>query len=158
MPLPNPPAGDTRQQEEQYYEQHYIDKLDGVYEGSNAAYKGMTFPQIYQKLIASHPELSPGQLALVVIQLHAVAKLTNSIAEATGAAGTFPAKASQGVAQGFAKFTNPLDWLTSNSFWVRVGEVLVGLVLVGVGVTKLGANSQVIQAIPGVKTIRKFVK
>lgn len=57
--------------------------------------------------------------------------------------------------------TSPLQFFSSSQFWVRTGEVLLGLVLVSVGMVKLAETSSlaktVVNNVPAIKAARKIV-
>lgn len=150
----------NRNQEIAYYQQS-INKLTGIYEGNNTKYKGQTFPQIYQALLAQYPTESPFVVAQTVLGIYAAARLTNSIQASVNETGTSVGQIAQGTVAGLDSFATPLQFLTSGAFWVRAGEVILGLVLVGVGMVKLaetnGAAKAVVNNTP-LGMARKIVK
>lgn len=57
--------------------------------------------------------------------------------------------------------TSPLDFIASGAFWVRAGEVFLGLILVAVGTVKLAETNKAAQQVvnsPVLKTGFKYAK
>ena len=64
-----------------------------------------------------------------------------------GAAVTGSAKTATQLAKDASVITNPLQFFSSSAFWVRAGEVLLGIVLIAAGTAKLAETSQLAKSI-----------
>jgi|SRR6516164_1525449 hypothetical protein len=163
-----PPTGviiGTWQQEVDKYRAIISAKMLGVYNGNTPAqFKGMTFPQIYDEIINSKPpqQVNPYLAFKVVAQLWLAAKLAGVIIDITQATGRFTNTSEQGISRGISQFASPLQWLMSGQFWVRAGEVALGLVLVGVGLAKLaesnGLAEKIVSATPAGRLAKGLLK
>lgn len=156
-----PPVPEGRQAQIEYYSK-YLAKLKGTYEGNQTAYRGLNAVQFYQKLCAAEPSQSPAALASVVLGIWAAGGLTSGLAGATGSLGPFLQDTNTAIPQAFQQFTSPLQWLMSGQFWVRAGEVIIGVVLIGVGLSKMAETNSAARAIvnnvPGMKLASKVVR
>src|SRR5215469_3900480 len=147
----------TRQQQIDHYAQ-ILSKLKGTYEGNQVDYRGLSAPDFYRKLCAAFPSQSPAALASATLGIWAAGGLTSGLASTSGSLGPFISAANAAIPEGI----RPLQWLMSGQFWVRTGEVILGIVLVGVGLSKLAESSNaakaVVNNVPGLKLASKVVK
>lgn len=132
-----------------------VTRMPGIYNGNTPPqYKGMSFPAIFDQIINSKPPgtVNPFSAFQVVGQLWLAAKLAGVIIDVTQATGGFVNTSGQGISRGISQFTSPLQFFMSGEFWARAGEVLLGLVLIGVGMAKLaetnGVAEKIISATP----------
>jgi hypothetical protein len=105
----------------------------------------------YAAYNAAHPGSSPVANADAFAELVAVKGLGNAIASVTSATVSTEAGGIEGAALGAAHaagyLSNPLDYLksvagffedlASGNLWLRIGEVVLGLILIAVGVAEL---------------------
>lgn len=58
--------------------------------------------------------------------------------------------------------TSPLDFITSQAFWIRAGEIIAGIILLSVGLVRLSGSSplasKIVQAVPGAAVAKGLVK
>jgi len=151
----------TRQQQIDHYAQ-ILSKLKGTYEGNQVDYRGLSAPDFYRKLCAAFPSQSPAALASATLGIWAAGGLTSGLASTSGSLGPFISATNAAIPEGIQQATSPLQWLMSGQFWVRAGEVILGIVLVGVGLSKLAESSNaakaVVNNVPGLKLASKVVK
>lgn len=166
-PLPGPPPKITGSWDEQVtkYRSLVVQAFPGIYNGNNPAqYKGLTFPQIFDAIIASKPHgvMNPQSAYQATALLWITAKLAGVIIATAGGTASFTNTSEQGISRGIAQFTSPLQFLTSGQFWVRAGEIAIGLVLVAVGILKLaednGLASSLVNHVPVVKAAKGLLK
>jgi hypothetical protein len=119
----------------------------------------------YAAYNAAHPGSSPAANADAFAELVAVQGLDTAIATVTPAAVNTEVGGVEGAARGAAQaagfLSNPLDYLkdiggffddlTSGNLWLRIGEVVLGLILIAVGVARLT------HAIPAATQVAKTV-
>lgn len=160
-----PPITGTWQQQVDKYRALIVTHMPGIYDGNTPAqYKGMTFDAIYNQIINSKPpgQVNPYSAFQIVGQLWLAAKLAGVIINVAQATGGFTNTSEQGISRGISQFTSPLQWLMSGQFWVRAGEVALGLVLVGVGLAKLaesnGLAEKIVSATPAGKLAKGLLK
>lgn len=178
MPQIGPPGetslpiiGGTRQQQLNGYLARYISKLPGTFPSGNnlSQFAGMTYPDIYNQLAQANPNSSPYSIAVYVEGLYIDAALQKTFigvfqgtGTITGAIGTGAIKGADQFAKDVSPITDPLSFLTSSAFWVRTTEVILGVVLVAVGLSKLAESSplarSIVNQVPAVKAVRKIVK
>lgn len=167
IPLPGDPVTGVpanRAGQVGWYRNYISNAFKGVYNG-NGKYQGMTFPQIYDSILASSPRISPLDATKDVASIWVAAKLAGVIIAATTVAGTAAAatgQASVNVGSQFASILSPLDFFASPQFWIRAGEVLLGLVLIAAGVSKLAGDSgiagSIVSKVPAVAAVKKGLK
>lgn len=147
---PNLPANDTPAQYEALFNSL------GTYNGNNAQYKGKQWGDLYAALWAVNvkqpqaQQLTPYQVAL---KLYTLVVLQNGVGATTQALGNFVTIAGKAIPAGAAQAANSipgipqitsvtsmigsaetfLEDITSEHFWIRVGEALTGLILLYVG-------------------------
>lgn len=159
--MANPPVPQGREAQIEYYSK-YLAKLKGTYEGKQVDYRGLNAVDFYKKLCAAEPGMSPAALASAVLGIWAAGGLTSGLAAAGGTLGPFIQASNAAIPEGIQQATSPLQWLMSGQFWVRAGEVILGIVLMGVGLSKLaesnGAAKAVVNNVPGLKLASKVVK
>lgn len=87
----------------------------------------------------------------------------SGLGSAVGAVGTATAQAGQGTGIGLATATEPLagiagilSTLTNKNTWMRIGEGLLGIILIAIAVSSLAKNSDAAQT--ATKTAAKAVK
>jgi hypothetical protein len=120
--------------------------LDKQFQGLNKDAPGGDWGGAYIRYMAFHPSSDPDAvfnavetaLAGAEKQLNAVPK---GIGEAVGAVGHTVGST---IPVGIAKGADVLGGLNLGSLMVRIGEVLLGIVLIGVGIAKLTGASNVI--------------
>lgn len=126
--------------------------LDKQFQGMNKGAPGGDWGGAYIKYMALHPTLSPdavfnaveNRLALVEKGLAAFPK---TIGEAVGAVGTATGQIGKGTVKGLNIPQDVLGGLNLGNLLLRVGEVLLGIVLLGVGIAKLtGADNAIAKA------------
>ncbi len=155
----------SRQQQINYYAQFLP---HGTYQGNLTHYKGMTWSQLYIAIAASNGNASPLALANAVLGVWSAQTLGRNTAAAETGLGKFiksteAAAASTNFAAG-VPIPDVLGFLTSGAFWVRIGEVMIGLALITVGMVKLAETSKAAMAIignapvPSVRLAKRFVK
>jgi hypothetical protein len=174
MPVQPPPfTGGTRQQELQYYAS-VLNSLPGTYQGNAAQYRGMKWGQMYLTLAAQEPGIDAKVLADDVLGVEAAQGFATGVGATAGATGTFiNAAGSAGAGIGntavghavggaenalgaITDITGFLSRLTSANLWLRVGEFVLGALLILSGAMTLAGKNGDISAI--VKTGIKYVK
>jgi hypothetical protein len=160
-----------------WYMQYLDAHLHGFYNGNNVKYKGARPSQIYQAIRTAQPGTPGLAIGNAVLGIWTAAAIAGGIAATTTGLGTFVIDTGKaGAAAGntpvghavgttenaISKITSPLDFLTSQAFWVRAGETFLGLALVTVGMVKLSETSSAAKsitgAVPGIAKVAKFVK
>jgi len=106
-----------------------------------------------------HPNLSPKQVLSAFIGEVVAGGIGSAIGQTGGALGQIPGAAAKGAANALEKLNNPLDLLkypadffyrlTQPSTWIRIGEFLVGAMLIYVGI------KAVVTPGPGTKVVKK---
>lgn len=122
---------------------YYAALFDHKYPGKGAG-------AAYTAYAEANPSLTPYQAAQAFLLEIGTAGLAKAIADAAAATAQATGQAAVGGAIGAEKAAktisslNPLSGiasilsgLTSGNFWLRVGEVLAGLILLGIGVNAL---------------------
>lgn len=163
-----PPVGLSMQGQDQWYESWFDSHTKAkfpVYTGKSTLYKGKSFSQIYQMIRQAHPTSPAATVAGNVFIL----LVTQGFATAVGSGATTATQATAATGTGIAKtnfnvldIPNFLTLLTSVQFWERMGEVLLGLILISVGTVKLAetnkAASSIVQNVPALKYAKMLVK
>jgi len=98
----------------------------------------------YPDFHRAHPQLSPRQVESAFVAELLAGGLSAAITQAGGTLGGIPQAAATGAEKAIATITNPLDWLkypadffyrlTQPSTWLRIGEFVVGAMLIYVGI------------------------
>lgn len=98
----------------------------------------------YPSYHTAHPNLTPKQTLSVFIGQLVAGGVGSAITGAGGTLGQVPQAAATGAENAIATITNPLDWLkypadffyrlSQGSTWVRIGEFVVGAMLLYVGI------------------------
>lgn len=175
-PTASVPPGNQATQDA-WYENYLNAHLRGFYNGNNKKYTGASPGQIYQAIRQAQPKTPGLAIGNAVVGIWAAATLAGGIQATSNGLGTFvidsgkagaaagntPVGHAVGTAENaVSKITNPLDFLTSQAFWVRAGETFLGLALVTVGMVKLSESSSAAKsitgAVPGIAKVAKFVK
>lgn len=113
--------------------------------------EGNTAPEVYQALKTANPKATPYRLASAITAIWAGSGLASGIADLVNNVGAATAASAAGTVAGLNQFanavpaiTNPLSGLDAffgtlgdASLWIRVGEVLLGLILLGVGAARI---------------------
>lgn len=137
--------------------------------GPGTKYNGLTWGEFYIELATAHPNIDPKALADAVLGQKAAARLTGRLANVGTGLANFVNQSGKAAAntnfagplKGPLQFASGLGFFTSSQFWVRAGEVLLGLALISVGTVKLAETSQVAQQIvknTPVGRVARFVK
>lgn len=89
---------------------------------------------------AKHPELSVQQLLQAFVAADLAGALSTGIGQTGTALGAIPGAAAKGAENAI----NTLGGFNLTSWFLRVGEILLGLVLIGVGVARItGAQNAI---------------
>jgi hypothetical protein len=138
IPLPAPNL--TRTQQIAYY----AGKLDGIYPGRNYGASYTEYCSLHLKMTAPN--------AFLVWQLNALTSGLGSVLKQTFTVqGQITAASASGAVTGLTSL-NPIAGLFQGNIWMRVGEVVLGIVLIAIGVAELT------HAVPIATTIAKAVK
>ena len=112
-------------------------------DASLSPYEGDTALQMYQALKTAYPTATPLQRGSTVYKAWLTNGIGSTVQKITGAATTALGATATGIqtASILPGWTNPLTTLLSNlanaNTWVRVGEVVLGLILLAVGAARL---------------------
>lgn len=104
--------------------------------------------QSYGKYMDAHPTLDPkqGLIAWFLVTSKLPNKLGHDIAIALGSAGQLSKDAGQAIGATFGKF-DIFNGINFGNWLMRGGEILIGLVLIGVGVAKITGTQNIISKI-----------
>ena len=138
MPLP-PPSGPTLQ--------YYASELDARYPGRGVGAAFLDFA-------SEHPGLSPQQAGSAFALEIGVKGLATAISDAVAGTGTALGQITSGSEKGAENVSKSLSWtdalgnflnfITGRTGWVRIGEVLVGVALIIVGVDHLTSSTSAV--------------
>lgn len=104
--------------------------------------KAAQFLQWYEAAIKQDPSLTPLDGATVFLTGSTIA---NNLGTATGALATIPSAAAAGANNAYKDI---LGGFNLGNWFLRIGEILLGLVLVGVGLARItGAQNFISQAV-----------
>jgi hypothetical protein len=104
------------------------------------ASKGAAFLTWYNAAIKQDPSLTPSEGATVWLTGSTLAQNLGTVASAEA---NIPGAAAQGASKAYQDI---LGGFNLGSWFLRIGEILLGLVLVGVGVAKLTGASNFISS------------
>jgi hypothetical protein len=135
MALP-PPAGPTVQ--------YYAQELDAKYPGRGVGAAFLDFA-------SEHPSLSPQQAGSAFALEIGTKGLATAIGQAVSGVGTSLGQITTGSEKGAEDVSKSLSWtdalgsflnfITGRTGWVRIGEAIVGLALIIVGVDHLTSST-----------------
>jgi hypothetical protein len=106
-----------------------------------------TFQTFANQFHSEYPQYTAQQVLSAFLATELGASLSAGLPIAGQAVGSIPGAAAKGAENAVKNLTNPLDLLGSfnlGSWFLRIAEILLGLVLVGVGVAKLTGASNFI--------------
>jgi hypothetical protein len=92
---------------------------------------------------ALHPELTMQQLLNAFIAVELAGALSTGIGQTGTVLGQVPGAAAKGAENAF----NALGGFNLSSWFLRIGEILLGLVLVGVGIARITGVSNVVSKV-----------
>jgi hypothetical protein len=138
MALP-PPTGPTLQ--------YYASELDAKYPGRGVGTAFMDFA-------AKHPNLSPQQDGSAFALEIGLKGLTAAIGDAVSGTGTALGQIATGSEKGAEQVSKQLSWtdalgnflnfITGRTGWIRIGETLIGVALIIVGVDHLTSSTSAV--------------
>jgi hypothetical protein len=137
---------------------HYANLLELKYPGwLSGTDNTKTLSMMYIQYMDEHPHANAQQVYMAVIaRLNEVSKLPGTIGQSVNGVGTVIGKVVKGTGAGLGKAAQTLDpfhGLNLQTLMLRVGEVLLGLVMLGVAVAHLTGSENVISR--GVKIAGK---
>lgn len=104
--------------------------------------KAAQFLQWYEAAVKQDPSLTPLNGATIFLTGSTIA---NNLGTATGALATIPSAAAAGANSAYKDI---LGGFNLGNWFLRIGEILLGLVLVGVGLARItGAQNFISQAV-----------
>lgn len=158
VPSDTIPGGETRAQQIAYYA-NYLKRLPGTYQGTQKAYVGETWSQLYVKLAAKDSRFDPAELAAGIEQIYAAQRIGKNVAaveKETLIFGDITEKAA--ASTNFNPLPNPLAGLlaplaelaavfhavfqqvTKASMWRSLGWIVLGGVLLIAGIVWWAKN------------------
>ena len=142
-----PGGSTTTSQADQKQIDHYASLLDKKYPG-NLSGESVTLADDYRVYMAAHPEKNPKTVYdTIIYRLKMLGQVPKTIGDAIGAVGTATGQIGKGTVKGLNIPKDILGGLDLGSMMLRVGEVILGIVLIGVGIAKLtGADNVVSKA------------
>jgi uncharacterized iron-regulated membrane protein len=142
--MPVPGQGNTREQQVTLLSNHILAKLTPKF-GAKVADQ---YSQSFLQFAKAHPNITASQayVGWFLVTSKINSKLGKAIAAELGASGQFTKDALASLGPAFGKF-DIFNGINFGNWLMRGGEILIGVVLIGVGVAKLTGTQNIISKI-----------
>lgn len=157
MPVIKPVGAGTPRADQVKYYASVLAELKGTYQGSYKQYDGMSWEAMYTSIANSYPGTDPLQLADGILGIEAAQNLGADISGPT--LGKFLTAANAAIPKGIGQAVAPLGGiltglnaigqffndLTNPHTWLRIGEGILGILLIATAVSKLASHTPAAQ-------------